>query len=205
MRATGSHSSAGLQPLVINHQPLLSCIHSCSPHNVARLRIFACARRPTPPGEISQESPIKRLPGGTSVPSAITVPAAITLPAPIFAPFKTMAPIPIKQSDSTVHPCRITLCPTVTLSPTTRGCFSCSTCNTEPSWMLVRDPMLIQLQSPRATAHGHMLECSPTVTSPITTACGSTYADAAILGVFPPKLRTKTLHLRMKLRFRPPV
>jgi len=51
---------------------------------------------------------------------------------------------------------------------------SCVTCSTQPSWTLLRSPSRIVLTSPRSTAIGQIETSAPSVTLPITAACGST-------------------------------
>ncbi len=66
-------------------------------------------------------TPATKTAGSIIFPSGTSAHAAIREPSPITAPFKIVAPIPINAPPSTVQPCRTTLCPTVTFSPTLIG------------------------------------------------------------------------------------
>ena len=66
-------------------------------------------------------------------------------------PLSRTLPMPIRQSSSTVQPCRITRCPTPTRRPTMQGTPS-STCTMVPSCRLVSAPITIGAMSPRSTA-----------------------------------------------------
>src|SRR5881394_2596947 len=132
-----------------------------------RARSASSTRRVTRAG-----TPTTSDPGGTRVSSGTTAPAATTLPVSMWAPFRSTLPIPIRQSSSTVHPCRMARCPTPTRAPMRAGC-PVSTCTIVPSWRLVFSPITIASTSPRSTAPYHTLACAPRVTSPSTTAPGA--------------------------------
>src|SRR5216117_1342721 len=98
------------------------------------------SRRASSTGRVTRAgTPTTSEPGGTRAPSGTTAPAATTLPVPIWTPFKSTLPMPIKQSSSTVHACRMARCPTPTRAPIRVGSPS-STCTMVPSWRLVRSP-----------------------------------------------------------------
>ena len=108
------------------------------------------------------------------MPSGTRVPAATMLSSPITAPFRMVAPMPMRQQEPMVHPCRVTECPTVTWSASTVGWVACMTWMTQLSWMLVPGPMTMEFTSPRTTAFIQMLAWAPSSTSPITWAETST-------------------------------
>ena len=99
--------------------------------------------------------------------------------------------MPIRHSSSMVQACRITVWPTVTRAPMTSGPpaglagVRCDTCSTLLSWILLAQPMTIELTSPRITAPGHTEASDSRLTSPITVARGCTQAPAAIFGCTP--------------------
>src|SRR5207245_2593369 len=93
-------------------------------------------------------------PGGMRAPSGTTAPAATTLPVPMWTPLSSTLPMPIRQSSSTVQPCRMARCPTPTRAPIRAGSRS-STCTIVPSWRLVFSPTTIAAMSPRSTALYH--------------------------------------------------
>ena len=73
------------------------------------------------------------------------------------------------------------LCPMVTSAPITVAKPPSLACGpswltwiTVPSWMLVRAPMRTKLTSPRTTVNGQTETSSPSSTSPMTLANGST-------------------------------
>ena len=74
--------------------------------------------------------------------------------------------------------------PIVTFAPTTVG-RSSAQWMTQLSWTLEPSPMTIALLSPRRTAPNQIEAPASTVTSPISTAVGATYASSAICGVLP--------------------
>ena len=128
-------------------------------------------------------------------PSPTTLPGAINAPAPTkpcfrtTAPSSTIAPMPISTASSIRHACTIALWPMVTSSPITVAkppSLACGpswlTWTTLPSWMLVRAPMRMKLTSPRTTVPGQIETSSPSTTSPITLAAGSTYVRAPRVG-----------------------
>ena len=82
--------------------------------------------------------------------------------------------MPMRQSSSTVQPCRMTPCPTVTRAPTVVWEKPPVMCTIEPSWMLLSSPTTMRPSSPRRVAQGQMLARAPSVTCPMTTAAGCT-------------------------------
>ncbi len=97
------------------------------------------------------------------------------------APSSTIAPIPISTASSMVQAWMIALWPMVTslpmrvAKPPSLACGpSWLTWMTAPSWILVRSPMRTKFTSPRITVNGHTETSSPSTTSPITQAAGST-------------------------------
>src|SRR6266550_3540509 len=118
------------------------------------------SRRASSTGRVTRAgTPTTSEPGGTRAPSGTTAPAATTLPVPMWTPFKSTLPMPIKQSSSTVHACR-----------------------------LARSPTTIAAMSPRSTAPYHTLACAPSVTSPNTTAPGAINAVGWMLMLLPHRL-----------------
>lgn len=57
----------------------------------------------------------------------------------------------------------------------------------QPSWMLVRGPMMSLLRSPRSTTPNQMLAPAPISTLPMMTALSAMKASGAIFGMTPPK------------------
>src|SRR6267378_8053230 len=146
------------------------------------------SRRASSTGRVTRAgTPTTREPGGTRAPSGTTAPAATTLPVPMCTPFKSTLPMPIKQSSSTVHPCRMARWPTPTRAPIRAGSPS-STCTIVPSWRLVRSPTTIAAMSPRSTAPYHTLAWAPSVTSPSTTAPGAINAVGWMSMLLPHRL-----------------
>src|SRR5213076_2332087 len=114
------------------------------------------SRRASSTGRVTRAgTPTTREPGGTRASSGTTAPAATTLPVPMWTPLRSTLPMPIRQSSSTVHPCRMARCPTPTRAPIRAGSRS-STCTIVPSWRLVFSPTMIAAMSPRTTAPGAM-------------------------------------------------
>src|SRR2546430_1507052 len=131
------------------------------------------SRRASSTGRVTRAgTPTTSEPGGTRAPSGTTAPAATTLPVAMWTPLRSTLPMPIKQSSSMVHPCRMARCPTPTRAPIRAGSPS-STWTIVPSWRLVRSPTTIAAMSPRSTAPYHTLACALSVTSPSTTAPGA--------------------------------
>src|SRR6266480_186939 len=146
------------------------------------------SRRASSTGRVTRAgTPTTSEPGGTRAPSGTTAPAATTLPVAMWTPLRSTLPMPIKQSSSMVHPCRMARCPTPTRAPIRAGSPS-STCTIVPSWRLVRSPTTIAAMSPRSTAPYHTLACAPSVTSPNTTAPGAINAVGWMLMLLPHRL-----------------
>src|SRR2546426_9427422 len=146
------------------------------------------SRRASSTGRVTRAgTPTTSEPGGTRASSGTTAPAATTLPVPMWTPLSSTLPMPIRQSSSTVHPCRMARCPTPTRAPICAGSRS-STCTIVPSWRLVFSPTTIAAMSPRSTAPYHTLACAPSVTSPSTTAPGAMNAVGWMLMLLPHRL-----------------
>src|SRR5207253_1649016 len=146
------------------------------------------SRRASSTGRVTRAgTPTTREPGGTRASSGTTAPAATTLPVPMWTPLRSTLPMPIRQSSSTVHPCRMARCPTPTRAPIRAGSRS-STCTIVPSWRLVFSPTMIAAMSPRSTAPYHTLACALSVTSPSTTAPGAMNAVGWMLMLLPHRL-----------------
>src|SRR2546426_8144385 len=146
------------------------------------------SRRASSTGRVTRAGPpTTSEPGGTRASSGTTAPAATTLPVPMWTPVSSTLPMPIRQSSSTVHPCRMARCPTPTRAPIRAGSRS-STCTIVPSWRLVFSPTTIAAMSPRSTAPYHTLACAPSVTSPSTTAPGAMNAVGWMLMLLPHRL-----------------
>src|SRR5213593_1051989 len=146
------------------------------------------SRRASSTGRVTRAgTPTTREPGGTRASSGTTAPAATTLPVPMWTPLRSTLPMPIRQSSSTVHPCRMARCPTPTRAPICAGRRS-STCTIVPSWRFVFSPITIASMSPRSTAPYHTLACAPSVTSPSTTAPGAMNAVGWMLMLLPQRL-----------------
>src|SRR2546430_7387687 len=146
------------------------------------------SRRASSTGRVTRAgTPTTSEPGGTRAPSGTTAPAATTLPVAMWTPLRSTLPMPIKQSSSMVHPCRMARCPTPTRAPIRAGSPS-STCTIVPSWRLVRSPTTIAAMSPRSTAPYHTLACAPRVTSPSTTAPRAMNAVGWMLMLLPHRL-----------------
>lgn len=117
----GQHSLGNDGPFLQGlNQP--SCIHAASSraectshsrHSSLQLDSTVHAKR-----AIELHACLCSSPAGMTVSGGTTAPAATMAPFCTRAPCITVAPMPIRASSSMVHPCRATLWPTVTLSPT---------------------------------------------------------------------------------------
>ncbi len=119
------------------------------------------------------------------MPSGTRAWAPTMLPTPMTAPFKTVAPMPMRHSSSTVQPCTVARCPTVTRAPILQG-MPGSACTTAPSCTLVSSPTEIASVSPRMTAVGQTDARAPSATLPMTTAASWMNTSGPICGVSVP-------------------
>ncbi len=128
-------------------------------------------------------TPTTSEPGATSMFSSSKAPAPMIEPRPTRTPLSKIAPMPIRQSSSTVQPCRMTRCPTVTRSPTEQG-IPGSAWIIVRSWMLDCAPMEIRSVSPRSTELYQTLDSAPMWTSPRMIAPGAMNAVGSIMKYF---------------------
>lgn len=147
--------------------------------------LYAIVAGSAAPSLILAGTPTANAPLGTKVPPSTTAPAATKEPVSTIALCRTSEPEPTNAPFCTVHPSKCALCPTVHSSPIIVGS-SAVQCMTQPSWIEVRAPISIRLESPRKTAHGPMKDSSPTDTSPIMTASGCTNALGWMFGTLSP-------------------
>ena len=109
------------------------------------------------------------------MPSGISVPAPTRQLRPITAWFMTTLRMPTRLPSPTVHPCSITMWPTLTRRPSVSR-MPASVCSTQPSCTLEATPMVMRSLSPRTIDPNQTEDWSLSTTLPTTVALAATKA-----------------------------